>query len=272
VGGPVEVLAQLDIGPHLLFAGRILCAPGGHGAEFPMPVPIAQECRGPAGFAAGVEAQLAAGAHLVKVALNGADGRVQLTDDELAAVVRTAHDAGAWVAAHASVNEAVAMAVRHGVDTIEHGNGLDRETAALALAQGITLVPTLCIFEELDPCLFPPDQQQEVRSAVEQRRRDHRTTLESARQVGLPLAFGTDRVPGGDVVAVKEEAHALQAHGLTAEEVLASATSGSAAGLGLSDRGRLAPGLRADIIVVPGDLAHDLSGLGSPELVLISPR
>lgn len=265
-GGPLEVLAALDgtDGPDLVHCGRILCAPGGHGAEFPLPVPIAQECSGPDGFRAGVRSQLAGGARAIKVALNGASGRVELTRDELLAVVDEAHAAGVRVACHASVHDAVALAVDCGVDTIEHSNGLDDALAAEMARLGIGLVPTTAIFCELNGRFAAGTG--EAR-AVDQRIAEHATTIAAALAAGVAIGFGTDRVPGGDVVAVVAEALTLHRYGLSPTQVLRAATSTNAQLLGLTDRGVIRPGARGDVIVI-GDVENDLDALASPGLVI----
>jgi imidazolonepropionase-like amidohydrolase len=55
----------------------------------------------------------------------------QLTEEEIAAIVSTAHDYGLTVAAHAHGAEGARRAVRAGVDSIEHGTFLDDETLQL---------------------------------------------------------------------------------------------------------------------------------------------
>ena len=280
-GGPLEVLHAVRrdiaaghvVGPDIVHCGRILCAPGGHGAEYPLPVPIAAECSGPGGFRAGVRSQLAGGALAIKVALNGASGRVELTIDELRAVVDEAHAAGVRVACHASVRDAVALAVDCGVDTIEHGNGLDDALAKEMARRGIGLVPTTAIFRELkdqfDADTSPPDDLRTAqRCAVDQRIAEHVTTMAAALNAGVTIGFGTDRVPGGDVVAIVPEAVTLQRYGLSITQVLRALTSINAQLLGLSDRGMIRAGARADIVVFDGELGSDLRTLASPHLVV----
>jgi imidazolonepropionase-like amidohydrolase len=70
------------------------------------------------------------------------------------------------------------------------------------------------------------------------------------------------------VVAVHAEATALQRHGFSAAEVLRAATTGSCAALGITDRGVLAPGCRADVVAFAGTLETDLTGLATPRLVV----
>jgi len=59
---------------------------------------------------------------------------------------------------------------------------------------------------------------------------------------------------------------------LTAPEVLRLATSTSAERLGLDDRGRVEPGMRADIVVVDGDPIRDLAALQRVQLVVANGR
>ena len=286
-GGPLEVLSAVadDInsgqatGPDVLYCGRILCAPGGHGTEISVPVTIARECTGPDGFRAGVREQLAGGARFVKVALNGASGDVELSEEELRAVVDETHSAGARVACHASVRAAVEIAVECGVDTIEHGNGLDARLAPTMATKGIALVPTVAIFAELEDRLatvgddlLTPDQVAAHRCAATQRVQEHGPALAAARTHGVRLGLGSDRVPGGEVVAVRAEAQALQRHGLAVTEVLHAATAGNAELLGLDDRGRIRVGARADIAVFRGDVTSDLDLLGTPAVVFQAGR
>jgi imidazolonepropionase len=84
------------------------------------------------------------------------------------------------------------------------------------------------------------------------------------RQAGVPIAVATDLNPGTSPV------HSLLASmnmacvlfGLTPEEALRGVTVNGAKALGLSDRGRIAPGLKADLVLWdvsrPGDLAYPL--------------
>lgn len=281
-GGPLEVLHELATGissgsvrgPHIVHSGRILCAPGGHGTEIPLAVTIARECDGPRGFRQGVLEQLAGGARYIKVALNGADDRVELAREELQAAVEEAHAAGVPVACHASVRSAVALAVECGVDTIEHGNGLDQDLARRMADQGTALVPTTAIFLELQQqldepgdTLLSPEQLQAHRRAVGRRVSEHAPAIEAALSAGVTIGLGTDRVPGGDVVAILAEALALRSYGLTMTQILHAATAGSAQALGLADHGRIRVGTRADIAVFGGDVTGDLDVLGRPVMV-----
>ena len=271
VGGSVEVLTALATSrsqtPEILFAGEIICATGGHGSEFGLAVPIAREVDGADALRAAVRSRVRAGAHVIKLCLNGASGKVELTEAEVRAVVDEAHRHGRRVACHASVRAAIDLAVRCAVDTVEHGNGLDQPLAAHMAAQGTCLVVTAAIFRELLDELNsgvpgPFAHQPDVEPIIRERVALHADAVAVARAEGVTIAFGTDRVAGQRVHAVVEEARALQALGLEPREVLLAATQGSATALGLGDRGQVVAGMRADLIAVEGRPDEDLAALG----------
>jgi imidazolonepropionase-like amidohydrolase len=111
-----------------------------------------READGPDEIRRAVREQIRAGADFVKVMTTGARSNeledpepLQLTEPELAAVTDEAHRLGYRVAAHAEGLDGCAAAIRHGVDTIEHGMYLHRRPDLLEAmaAAGQVLVPTL---------------------------------------------------------------------------------------------------------------------------------
>jgi imidazolonepropionase-like amidohydrolase len=256
-------------GPELFVANQIVCTTGGHGSEFG----AGFEVDGPDGMRRAVRAQAAAGADLVKVAVNATRG-VEMTDEELSALVEEAHRRSLRVACHASTTEAVSLALRCGVDTIEHGNGVTPELARAMSKAGTVLVPTAHVFLELRRRIesgtagVPGELVELVEPAVARRLKDHRTTFHAAIEAGIFMAVGTDSTPGMPVTAIVDELHALVGYGLSAHDALRAATEGSARAIGLADRGAVEPGLRADLVVVNGDPLADLDALRTPQLVL----
>ena len=136
-------------GPRLLTCGKIVSAtaPGGrfYGDMY-------READGPDDVRRAVREQIRAGADFVKVMTTGARSNeledpepLQLTEPELAVVTEEAHRLGYRVAAHAEGLDGCAAAIRHGVDTIEHGMYLHRRPDLLEAmaAAGQVLVPTL---------------------------------------------------------------------------------------------------------------------------------
>ena len=202
--------------------------------------------------------QLAAGADFVKVMATGARSVVlenpettQLTREEVRAVVEEAHRLGHRVAAHAEGLEGSRVAIEEGVDTIEHGLSLHRETALLEkmAENGQTLVPTLSTFHDVSeehaekyPCAL-------VEQAKSQREEAY-MTLAAARSAGVRIAMGFDSYPLGQNA---RELIRMVDGGLAPMEGIVVATSGSAAALGLQGVGVVEPGAAADLLVLDGD-------------------
>lgn len=282
-GGPSDVLlAQRDrcaadpaAGPQLLLCCEGIATVGGHGTEF-TGATIVREVDGPATARAAVRRLVEIGADWVKVMLNGADQELELGEAELRAIVEQARVLGIPVAAHASNEKAVALAVACGVDSIEHGNGLDESLTASMARQGTALVTTTYLYRVGAGCAhsdvdyigaFAPEVQDKVRGIMAGRMAAHEKALPAAARAGTPVVLGTDAVVG-PVALVAEELLALTAIGLTPAQALVAATAAGAELLRLTDRGRVAVGLRADLVVVAGRPDEDVAALGEPRHVL----
>ena len=115
-----------------------------------MPEP---EGDGPAAARAKVREVLRNGADVIKIAVSGGVSaprvsarRPLYTLEEIAAVVDESHQAGVPVACHAVGGPNILVAVRAGVDTIEHGAWLDDEAVAEMARRGTWYVPTFAIY------------------------------------------------------------------------------------------------------------------------------
>jgi imidazolonepropionase-like amidohydrolase len=186
----------------------------------------------------------------------------QVTRDELAAVVDEAHRMGKRVAAHAEGLGGARLAVEEGVDTIEHGLSLHREPVLLdrMAERGIVLVPTLSTFHDLADRFaseFSPRLVEQARRQLD----DAHRTLALARAAGVTIAMGFDSGPPG---ANANELVRLAEAGLGAAGAIGAATAGSAAALGLDDRGTIEVGRQADLLVVDGDPLADPALLLDP--------
>ncbi len=274
-GADFALRAAIDAGevrgPRQFTAGRALCCTGGHGAGSPDTL----ECDGADSFRRGVRSQVALGADLVKVMVSGGIAgeheqisTPQLTDDELAAVISTAHDWGRKVTAHAGPAAVIARAVALGLDCVEHGYQLTPEVAAQMAAAGTALVPTLVVtrcgsfFDELG---VPAWMQQRSLGAAEQ----HADSYRMALAAGVEVLLGSDMPPfwdfEGTSATVRELEHmaALGAPaGMTPARALQAATIGPACWLGADDRvGVVAPGRFADLVLVEEDPTLDVGAL-----------
>jgi imidazolonepropionase-like amidohydrolase len=262
-------------GPRLLTCGKIVSAtaPGGrfYGDMY-------READGPDDIRRAVREQLRAGADFVKVMTTGARSNeledpepLQLTEPELAAVTDEAHRLGYRVAAHAEGLDGCAAAIRHGVDTIEHGMYLHRRPDLLQAmaAAGVVLVPTLSGYywmaglgEAVDPAQAQaqPEMPPVLSDLAERNLAEGAATMRAARGAGVKIALGSDMS-----LAVGLEIQRMVQHGLTPAEVLVAATSTAAQALDLDEHiGTVTPGKRADLIVVDGDPLADPALFSDP--------
>jgi imidazolonepropionase-like amidohydrolase len=219
------------------------------------------------------------GADLIKILPSGAVGnpgdstnpRAKLmTDDEIRAIVETAHGLGMKVAAHAHSKAAIDASLRLGVDSIEHGTYGDAESFKLYREHGAFLVPTQLVPElvaaqaDSRPALGGPSPAEKARTMVTV----IRSMLRDAHKAGVRVAFGTDvsgLIPydGG-----AREFAVMVAQGMSPAEAILAATRNAAELLGSKDVGAIEAGRYADLIAVSGNPLDDITELERVEFVM----
>lgn len=252
-------------GPTIYTAGHALCCTGGHGHDAD-----GQEADGADGFRRATREQLRAGADLIKVCISGgiagqheAIDTPQLTDEEMAAVVETAHDWGRKVTAHAGPAPVIARAVELGLDCVEHGYELTPELCATMAARGVSYVPTITVSrcEEFFRANSVPEWMIERALGAAPR---HWESLQHAIGAGVEILMGSDmppHAPYDDTTATVREMEFMAEAGMSPRDVMVSATSAAAGWLGAEGLGALAPGAAADLLVLDGDPLADISAL-----------
>lgn len=271
-------------GPHILDAGNGISGTSGHGdATLGLSPEIAAHvsednlCDGPEACRRAVRLQVRRGVDVIKtMTTGGVNSRIgaglgrQMFDDEMRAIVETAHLYGKKVAVHAHGAEGITLALRHGADSIEHGTLLDEEGIELFLRTGAYYVPTLSTVNgyleriAADPNAYPPD----VRAKIDWRISITGQALEKAYPRGVKIAFGTDAGVSKHGRNA-DEFELLVKHGLTPAAAIQAATRNAADLLGISaDAGSLEPGKRADLIAVDGDPLADVRVLKNVEFVM----
>ena len=257
-------------GPSIVPAGHAITPTGGHldptmfQRFAPHVLPLGVEegiANGVPEVRKAVRYQLKYGAGVIKISASGGvmshsgpAGAQQYSDEELAAIVDEAHRAGIRVAAHAHGDAGIRACIRAGVDCIEHGSLASDETIQMMVDNGTFLVPTSYLSEGLDVSRAAP----ELRAKAAEVFPRARQMLGKAIAAGVRIACGTDApaIPHGDNA---KELWAMVDRGMTPMQALRAATVTSAELIDVSDRGRLAPGLLADIIAVPGDPSADIT-------------
>ena len=193
----------------------------------------------------------------------------QFTNEELAAITKTASDYGFKVAAHAHGDEGMYRAVANGVKTIEHGTLIEERTMELMKTKNAFLVPTITAGKFVAqqakipgsyPAIIVP-KAIAIGAQIQQ-------TFKKAYEFGVPIAFGTDAgvFPHGE--NAKEFIY-MNEMGMPVEEALQLATLKNADLLDQSDRlGQLKPGYLADIIATDESPNKNISTLTNVTFVM----
>jgi imidazolonepropionase-like amidohydrolase len=259
-------------GPRMLVATKANVARGAYGPKgFEPGVKIpqgAEEVNGADEMRAAARDQIAAGADVIKMYadyhyLPGEPSRPTLTEEEMAAGVQVAHDAGRIAAAHATTAEGMRRAILAGVDTVEHGYGGTPEIFKMMHDRGTGYCPTLGASEAYARYFQGWKGEEPAPESIQQNRR----AFQMAMKAGVRICMG------GDVGVFAHgknwlEMEAMQRAGMPAAEVMMAATSGNAAIFHLSDRGQVKPGLLADLVAMPADPTKDVSAVEHVNFVM----
>ncbi|MYB41997.1 MAG: amidohydrolase family protein [Chloroflexi bacterium] len=197
-------------------------------------------------------------------AVDGVPGMVNYREPELRAATEAVHAAGARIAVHAFTHEAAATAVAAGVDSIEHGWGLDAGLVEELARHGIAWTPTLAL-DEMMLDMAAGGRGRPPSKAVDRWLRDAIDRIEPlivrARRLGVPLLAGTDGVE-----PVTREVARLQQAGLEPADALATASSAARELLGEPG---LEDGAPADLVWFADDPRESPELLERPDLVLL---
>ena len=189
---------------------------------------------------------------------------VNFTPAEAAAIVDEAHRLGVKVAAHANGWDGIDSALRAGVDSIEHGQGITDDLATRMLAQSVTWCPTMMAYQYAIKKLGSDPRGWMAAH--------HKAALARAFKRGVRIAFGTDAGAFPWSMNPAAEAKLMADAGMPAMAVIRSVTSTAAALLdplcrpgakvcAKSDLGEIAAGKHADLIAVAGNPVKDITEL-----------
>lgn len=291
LGGPPDAVFALRraiaedrvVGPRIIAAGSAITPDGGHGdanglAPHVLDVMRSQTaCSGADSCRRATRRMIQAGADVIKITATGgvlsntnAGLAQQLSDDEMAAIVNAAHAMGRRVTAHAHGVDGINAALRAGVDSIEHGTYLDRDSVRLLRPEGHYLVPTMMAGWWVTQLaerggVLTPAQANKARIAGAALV----AMVRNARENNVRLAFGTDTGVSPHGMNAREFQLLVNEAGYTPLQAIQLATVAAADHLQLNNvAGRIAPGYSADIIAVDGDPLSDVETLMNVPFVM----
>lgn len=219
-------------------------APDGHPSIMYAPFPT---LTAPSQAEQFVADRVAEGADHLKI-FSGVGGLWPALDSEtIEALVVAAHDRGLVVVGHVSSAAGVEQVVSAGADVVAHVPAdaeLDEGLAGRVAEAGVAVGPTLVTIENALGRLSGAED-----------------NVRRLARAGVTLLAGTDAPNPGTVfgASLHRELELLVRCGISPAQALASATSAAARVFGLADRGRVAAGLRADLVLVSGDPVTDIS-------------
>ena len=258
------ISSGLTGGPSLLVAGAPITTTGGH-CWF-----MGGEADGELEVRKAVRERVKSGCDWIKIMATGGNMTrgtntfaPQYSVDELRAAIEEAHRLHRRVAAHAHGTAGIRVATEAGVDVIEHcsftgPDGLDRDDALIDEIARKTIIvsPTISVGYRN----WPDDGRKQGRRDLTERLVASGCRMLASTDCGIPGVPHEELAGGLEVLA--------ELGGLSALDALRLATSRSAELLDLPDRGVIAPGKRADLLVVEGDPTVDLSALYNVRLVV----
>jgi imidazolonepropionase-like amidohydrolase len=262
------------VGPRIFTAEKAIGTTGGHadptnGRKKDLmgdPGPKEGVINSPADARKAVRQRYKNGADLIKITATGGVLSVskngenpQFTQEEVNEIVKTAKEYGMVVAAHAHGKEGMKRAIKAGVQTIEHGSFMDKETALLMKQYNTYLVPTLSAGRFVEakakiPNYYPPIILPKIKSTTAVLK----ATFEMVRKEGVLIAFGTDAgvFPHGE--NAKEFGYMVDV-GWSPMFAIQSATITNAKLLDMeSELGQLQAGFIADIVATDEDPTQNI--------------
>lgn len=252
-------------GPTIRAAGRMICMTGGHGNS------LARIADGCDEVVKAVREQVHAGCDLVKMMATGGvmtpgvhPEDAHYSAEEMLAGVREAKRFRRGTASHAQGAEGILNAVRAGIDSIEHGIFMDERCLEEMLAAGTYLVPTAAAVRNIlaNAGNGVPAYAVEKAARVAER---HKLSFQMYHRAGGRIAMGTDA--GTPCNPHGENARELQYMvdwGMSPTDALVAATLRGAELMRLPDRGVLAEGHAADLLLVRGNPAEDIACAADP--------
>lgn len=222
-------------------------------------------CDGAEGFRLGVREEMHRGARMIKLFLTGGHGvnapasQMEMTRDELAAAIETAHARGAMVRAHIANRDAILMAVELGIDIVDHADGMDEVAMREVVDAGVFVAPSPFLADQRWPTL-PAGSPSSV---------SMKKSMDLAWDALMMMHEGGVKLTVGDDYGARGLPHGMQNQELAcyvrntnipARAVLTWATrNGADLARRGDDLGTIEKGKIADLVIVKGNPLDDIT-------------
>ncbi|MEG2438982.1 MAG: amidohydrolase family protein [Lachnospiraceae bacterium] len=256
--------------PRIFHSDTGMCMTGGHGHDDGIP-----QVDSPWGVRKEVRAQIRDGADWIKILTSNRTSIPEYTQEELNAAVDETHRVGKKCAVHAGLQPALQMCIDAGFDTIEHGTLLTLEQVEQMARQGQVWVPTMTAYTVLyEFCLEKIKEGADTSNRIAQKAMTDMAFFEPAYHAykdnfktfydtGVTIVAGSDMVLyGAPPLPINRELSLMVDYGITPIQAIQTATGNSAKVLGIEElTGQLKEGLEADLLIVDGNAADDITAL-----------
>ena len=272
-------------GPHLQVAAMDVGATGGHSdnngfspfLDWNLPKEFSGLADGEDEIRHLIRYEIKHGADVIKIMASAgvlseeeSSAAPQYSLEELKAAADEAHRWGKKIAAHAHGSEAVKLAVKAGINSIEHGSILDDETVALMKQNGTWYVPTLFVGNYFVEKMSNSDFPEKIKAKARFISGQTSISLQKAIKAGLKIAYGTDAGVFPHGLNAKQFKLFID-NGMTPLQAIQTATINAADLMGwLGKTGSITAGKWADIIAVKGDPLKDITELERIKFVMKS--
>jgi imidazolonepropionase-like amidohydrolase len=273
---------KILIGPRIFAAGNGICMTGGHGTGLDGVL----EVDGPMAVRKAVREQVKAGVDFIKLLTSHRTDYPEFSLEEIEAGVDEAHRLGKRVAIHAGNYKGTRMAAIAGVDSIEHGNFIDPQTADMIAEKDITVVPTIWVYHYINEKIddlggeaiskmgaemkFDMDELEATRIWSTRVVAQYSKTLPMLLARGVRIASGTDNVIADESFAVLHKELAFMAQmGVEPMQIIQAATKHGAEVIGQADQfGTIETGKYADMILLDKDPLEDIKAFANVSWVM----
>ena len=265
--GIIELARSIEAGtvpgPRVIPAGSALTITGGHGHS----IGIARQVDGADALRRAVREEIRAGALAIKLIATGGvltpgigATFTAFTPEELTAAIEEAHSWDRGVAAHAIGADGILQAVLAGVDTVEHCVQVTPRIAKEMAARGTFRGPTISALMGIagNEGKAPAYAVAKAQALVEEAKAGHVRSIRAGVRHICSTDAGTPFNPHGNA---PNEVIAMIDWGMRPLAAMVAATANGAEALRMSDVGRIAPGMRADLVLYDADPVEDPTSL-----------